>query len=105
MAFRAALDFLLLLLLLLLLLRFETRGEEPVLKNGSHAGNTGIDASTSCSSSPSGPAGTRNALYDETAILQILQRLIPINDTIPHTICQDYEDEEEPRRASDAPGG
>lgn len=25
-------------------------------------------------------------------ILQILQRLIPINDTTPHTICQDYGD-------------
>jgi len=82
-----------------LLRRSETRGEEAVLKNGSHAGNTGIDASTSCSSSPSGPAGTtRNALHEETVILQILQRLIPINDTIPHTICQDYEDEEERRR-------
>jgi len=25
-------------------------------------------------------------------ILQILQRLIPINDASPHTICQDYGD-------------
>lgn len=31
--------------------------------------------------------------YDTTK-RQILQRLIPINDAFPHTICQDYEDVE-----------
>lgn len=34
----------------------------------------------------------RNILHGRTLILQILQRLIPINDASPHTICQDYRD-------------
>lgn len=34
----------------------------------------------------------RNVLHGRTMILQILQRLIPINDASPHTICQDYAD-------------
>lgn len=35
----------------------------------------------------------RNVLHRRTMILQILQRLIPINDASPHTICQDYAQE------------
>lgn len=74
----------------------ESLRRDCAFKKRSQTLGTGIDASTSrLCFFPYGDRVAieiRNILHGRTMILQILQRLIPINDASPHTICQDYRD-------------